>query len=207
MRYHKIPDEAVWRLPIYLRGLLFSLERSQETLSSRELADSIGVNPWQIRKDLSYFGVLGIPGVGYKVKKLSKQIKKILNLNIGHRAVLVGAGNLGTAILAYPGFKIYGFEITSVYDNDPEKIGQKFEDIDIKDAAELSLIKDQNVNLGIIAVPRQSAQEIADTLIESGIRGILNFSSCRLNVPKKVKVSTIDIAMELARLPYYMPAS
>ena len=206
MRYRRIPDEAVWRLPIYLRGLLFSLEKSQETISSQELANSLGVNPWQIRKDLSYFGVFGTPGVGYKTKKLSTQIKKILNLNVSHQAVLVGAGNLGTAILAYPGFKIYGFEITAVFDNDPKKIGQKFEHIAIKDVAKLSMVKRQKVALGIIAVPRQSAQEIADNLVESGIRGILNFSPCRINVPKKVKVFTIDIAMELARLPYYMPA-
>ncbi len=207
MRYRRIPDEAVWRLPIYLRGLLFSLEKSQETVSSQELADFLGVHPWQIRKDLSYFGVFGTPGVGYKVKKLSRQIKKILKLNINHKAVLVGTGNLGTAILTHPGFKVYGFEITAVFDNDPKKIGQKIENINIKDVAKLSLIKRQKVDLGIITVPRQSAQEVADNLVRSGIKGILNFSPCHINVPKKVKVITIDIAMDLARLPYYMPTS
>lgn len=207
MRYRRIPDEAVWRLPIYLRGLLFSLDKFQETISSQELADFLGVHPWQIRKDLSYFGVFGTPGVGYNVKKLSIQIKKILKLNINHKAVLVGAGNLGTAILAYPGFKIYGFKVTTVFDNDPKKIGQKIENITIKDVAKLSSIKQLKVDLGIIAVPRQSAQEVADNFVKSGIRGILNFSPCRINVPKKVKVTTIDIAMDLARLPYYMPAN
>ncbi|MHC5062049.1 MAG: redox-sensing transcriptional repressor Rex [Planctomycetota bacterium] len=207
MRYRKIPDEAVRRMPIYLRGLLFSSEKPRGTISSQELADHLGVPPWQIRKDFSYFGIFGTPGVGYKVKKLSKQIKKILNLNTIHKAVLVGAGNLGTAILAYPGFKIYGFEVAAVFDNDPRKIGRKIENINVKDVAKLSLIKRQKVDLGIIAIPRHSAQEVADNLVKSGIKGILNFSPCRINVPRKVKIITIDIAMDLARLPYYMPST
>ena len=206
MRYHRIPDEAVWRMPIYLRGLLL-LEKPREIISSQELADFLGVHPWQIRKDFSYFGILGTPGVGYKVKKLSKQIKKILNLNINHKAVLVGAGNLGAAILAYPGFKIYGFEITAVFDNAPKKIGQKIANLNIRDVAKLSLIKRQKVDLGIIAVPRQEAQDIADRLVKAGIWGILNFSPCYIDVPKKVKVITIDIATDLACLPYYLPAT
>jgi len=207
MRYRKIPDEAVRRLPIYLRGLLFSLNKSQETISSQALADFLRVSSWQIRKDFSYFGGFGTPGVGYNVEKLTKQIKKILKLNVVHNAVLVGAGNLGKAILAYSGFKIYGFNIIAVFDNDPKKIGQKIENINIEDVAKLSVIKRQKINLGIVAVPSEVAQKIADNLIKSGIKGILNFSPCRINVPKKVKVITIDIAMDLARLPYYMSAS
>jgi redox-sensing transcriptional repressor len=207
MRYHKIPDEAVRRLPMYLRGLLFSLDRSQGTISSQELADSLSFNSWQIRKDFSYFGVFGTPGVGYNIEKLIKQIKNILKLNVVHNAVLVGTGNLGRAILAYTGFKIYGFNIIAVFDNDPKKIGRKFRNITIENVAKLSSIKRRKVNMGIIAVPRKAAQEVADSLIKSDIKGILNFSPCRINVPKKVKVITIDIAMDLARLPYYMPAS
>ena len=175
MRYHKIPDEAVQRLPLYLRGLLFSLEKSRDTISSKELADSLGVPPWQIRKDFSYFGILGTSGVGYKVEKLSSQIKKILNLNVNHKAVLVGAGNLGAALLAYPGFKIYGFEIAAVFDSDPKKIGKKIGDISIKDVAKLAQIKSKKVDLGIIAVPRQAEQEVADSLVRSGMGGILTF--------------------------------
>ena len=207
MRYRRISDEAVWRLPIYLRGLLFSLEKSQETISSYKLADFLGIQPWQIRKDFSYFGILGTPGVGYNVKKLSMQIKRILNLSVGHKAVLIGAGNLGKAILAYPGFKIYGFEINAIFDNDPKKIGRKIENINIKDVAKLSLLKRQKIKLGIIAIPREAAQEVADNLVKAGIKGILNFSPCRINVHKKVNVINIDIAMDLARLTYYMPAS
>jgi redox-sensing transcriptional repressor len=207
MRYHKIPDETVKRLPLYLRGLLFPQQELQESISSRELADFVGVNHWQIRKDFSYFGEFGTPGVGYNIEKLTKYIKKILRLNLVNKAALVGVGNIGAAILAYSGFKIYGFEVAAVFDNDPRKIGRKVENVTVEDVARLGLLKRRKINLGIIAVPRGSAQEIADRLVKTGINGILNFSPCRMNVPKKVKVITIDIAMDLARLPYYMPAS
>jgi len=207
MRYHKIPDEAVRRLPIYLRGLLFSSEQGQQSISSRNLADLLGVNPWQIRKDFSYFGDFGTPGVGYKVEKLTKQIKKILKFDVGHKAALIGVGNLGSAILAYPGFKIYGFDIAAAFDIDSKKVGRKVKNITIEDASNLGMLKKRKINLAIIAVPRGAAQETADALVKAGVKGILNFSPCYITVPKKVKVITIDIAMDLARLPYYMPAS
>ena len=207
MRYHKIPDEAVRRLPIYLRGLLFSSEQGQESISSRNLADLLGVNPWQIRKDFSYFGDFGTPGVGYNVEKLTKQIKKILKLDVGNKAALIGVGNLGSAILAYPGFKIYGFDVAAAFDIDSKKVGRKVKNITIEDASNLGTLKKRKINLAIIAVHRGAAQETADALVEAGVKGILNFSPCYITVPKKVKVITIDIAMDLARLPYYMPAS
>ena len=206
MRYRKIPDETVKRLPLYLRGLLLLFQNSQQSISSQTLADYLGVNPWQIRKDFSYFGDFGTPGVGYDAKKLIKQIKKILRINVNRKAVLVGAGNLGEALLAYPGFKIYGFDIDAVFDNNPQKIGRKIKNTVVEDVTNLNLLRMRKINLGIIAVPREVAQEIADTLVKAGIKGILNFSPCYINVPKKVKIITIDIAMDLARLPYYMVA-
>ena len=206
MRYHKIPDETVRRLPIYLRGLLFLSEQGQYSVSSRDMADFLGVNPWQIRKDFSYFGEFGIPGVGYKIEKLAKEIKKILKLYAVRKAALIGVGNLGSAVLAYTGFRIYDFDIAAAFDNNPKKIGRKMGDIVIEDAANLSSLKKRKINLAIIAVPREAAQQIADALVKAGIKGILNFSPCYITVPKKVKVITIDMAMDLARLPYYMPA-
>ena len=207
MRYRKIPDEAVRRLPIYLRGLLFLSEQGQQSISSRDLADFLGVNPWQIRKDFSYFGDFGTRGVGYNTEKLARQIKKILKLDVVHKAALVGVGNLGSAVLAHPGFRIYGFDIAAALDTDSKKIGRKVKNITIEDASNLQTLKRRKINLGIITVPRDAAQQTADTLVEAGIKGILNFSPCYITVPKKVKVITIDIAMDLARLPYYMPAS
>lgn len=205
MRYHKIPDTTVRRLPIYLRGLLYFSCDQQKNISSKQLGDVLGVCPWQIRKDFSYFGDFGTPGIGYNIEKLIKQINKILKLNVNHTAVLIGAGNLGTAILAYPGFKNYGFDVVAVYDNDPQKIGKKTGKVIIKDVSNLALLKKRKIDVGIIAVPLEAAQKVTDTLVKSGIKGILNFSPCHINVPKKVKVITIDIAIDLARLSYYMP--
>jgi redox-sensing transcriptional repressor len=207
MRYHKIPDEAVRRLPIYLRALLFSLEQGRNNISSRDLANFVGVNPWQIRKDFSYFGEFGTPGVGYNVEKLAKEIKKILKLDIIQKVALVGAGNLGSAVLAYTGFRIYGFDIAAAFDADPKKVGRKIKDIAIEAISNLPTLRKRRINLAIIAVPRGAAQQTADALVKAGVKGILNFSPCYITVPKKVKVITIDIAMDLARLPYYMPAS
>lgn len=206
MRYHKVPDETVRRLPIYLRGLLSSSQRGQESISSQNLADFLGVNHWQIRKDFSYFGDFGTPGVGYDIEKLIKQINKILKLNVVHKAVVVGVGNLGKAVLAYPGFKVYGFQIAVAFDVDPKKIGKKIDGITIKNISKLWTLKKQKIGLGIITVPGSAAQQTADALIKAGIKGILNFSPSHLTVPKKVKVISIDIAIDLARLPYYMSA-
>jgi redox-sensing transcriptional repressor len=204
MRYSRIPDETVRRLPIYLRGLLLLSEQGQRRISSRELGDLLGVNSWQIRKDLFYFGGFGTPGVGYDIRELVEQINKILKLNVGQKAVLVGVGNLGRAILTYPGFEIYGFDISAAFDIDPKKIGKKVGNVTIKSISKLKALKRRKIKLGIIAVPRDAAQEIADKLVDVGIKGILNFSTCRLSIPNRVKVITIDIAMDLARLPYYV---
>lgn len=207
MRYRRIPDETIRRLPIYLRGLLFLLEKGQKNISSRDLAEFVGAYPWQIRKDFSYFGDFGVRGIGYNIEKLAKEIKKILKLHVVQKAALVGVGNLGSAFLTYPGFGIYGFNVAAAYDIDPKKIGRKVNDVVIKNVSNIQTLKKRKIKLGIIAVPRQAAQDTADKLVRAGITGILNFSPCYITVPKKVKVITIDIAMDLARLPYYMPAN
>ena len=207
MKNRRIPDETIRRLPIYLRGLLFLKEKGQKNISSRDLAEFIGAYPWQIRKDFSYFGDFGVRGIGYNIEKLAKEIKKILKLNVIQKAALVGVGNLGSAFLTYPGFGIYGFDVAAAFDIDPKKVGRKINDVIIKDVSNIQMLKKRRIKLGIIAVPRQAAQDTADKLVKAGITGILNFSPCYITVPKKVKVITIDIAMDLARLPYYMPAN
>ena len=164
------------------------------------------MQPWQIRKDFSYFGDFGTPGVGYHLDSLIKQIKRILRLDREPRAVLVGVGNLGSALLAFPGFSLYGFEIAAAFDVDRRKIGRMRSGLTIEDVARLSTLRRRRIDLGILAVPEEAAQEIADALVDAGIRGILNFSPRYIAVPKRVKVITIDIAMDLARLPYYMPS-
>jgi redox-sensing transcriptional repressor len=206
MRYHKIPDETIRRLPVYLRGAIYLSRQGVENTSSERLAGILGVKPWQMRKDFSYFGDFGTPGVGYHLESLIKHISKILRLDAGHRAALVGAGNLGSALLAFPGFGMYGFEIAAAFDVDRRKIGRKRNGILIEDVARLHTLRRRKIYLGIIAVPAGAAQDVAEGLVKAGVKGILNFSSRYIAVPKKVKIITIDIALDLARLPYYMPA-
>jgi redox-sensing transcriptional repressor len=206
MRYQRIPNETVRRLPIYLRALFFSSGQGWQRISSQDIADFVGVNSWQIRKDFSYFGEFGTPGVGYDIEKLIKEIKKILKLDIVQRAALVGVGNLGSAVLTYLGFKIYGFYIAAAFDNNPKKIGKKINNIAIESVSRIPTLKKRGIHLAIIAVPREAAQLTAEALVKAGVKGILNFSPCYITVPKRIKVITIDIAMDLARLPYYIPA-
>jgi len=207
MRYRKIPDETIRRLPIYLRGLLFSSKQGWQNVSSQNLADFLSVNPAQIRKDFSYFGDFGTRGIGYDIKILTREIKKILRLDVIHKVALVGVGNLGSALLAYPGFAVYGLDIAAVFDNNSQKIGRKIKGITIESVSNLNVLKKRGINIGIVAVPQDAAQETADALVKAGVKSILNFSPCYITVPKKIKVITIDIAMDLARLPYYMPSS
>ena len=205
MRYHKIPDETVRRLPVYLRGLMVSADQGREHISSQLLADFVGVDAWQIRKDLSYFGDFGTPGVGYNIEKLARGIKKTLRLDVIRRAALVGVGDLGSALLAYPGFRLYGLDIVAAFDADPNKIGQVVNGVEIEDPAQIGALKQRDISLAIIAVPRPAAQATVDQLVAAGVRGILNFAPSKVIAPKRVKVITLDIAMELARLPYYIP--
>ena len=194
------------RLPIYLRGLMVSADLGHEHISSQSLADFVGVQSSQIRKDFSYFGDFGTRGVGYNIEKLAREIKKILRLDVIRRAALVGVGDLGSALLAYPGFGGYGLDIVAAFDVDPAKIGRAINGIRIEDASGIDGLGRRGISLAIVAVPRAAAQATVDKLATAGIRGILNFAPCKILVPRRVKVITLDIAMELARLPYYMPA-
>jgi len=194
-------------LPVYLRGALRLSQEGVESVSSQTLATQLGVHSWQIRKDFSYFGDFGTPGVGYNVGTLIKQIKGILGLDAVQKVALVGVGNLGTAILTFPGFRMYGFEVAAAFDMDKRKVGRKKGSVTVEDVAALASLKKRGLDLAIIAVPEHAAQDIADKLVSAGVRGILNFSPRYIAVPEKVKIITIDIAMDLARLPYYLSAS
>ncbi len=207
MRYRRVPDETVRRMPLYLRGVRILTEQGQSSICSKSLADCLGVSAWQIRKDFSYFGDFGKPGVGYDAATLERRINKILNLGCGHNVVLVGVGNLGSAILSFNGFRQYGFNIMAAFDCDTKKIGKKKGPVVIEDVSRIAKLKSKRVGLGIIAVPASAAQEIADALVAIGVKGILNFAPVCISVPKKVRIISIDIAVELARLPYYMVPS
>ena len=205
MRYARISDQTIRRLPKYLRALLYASGQGQDEISSKDLADQIGVHSWQVRKDFSFFGEFGTPGVGYNVLALGKEIKKILRLSEVRKAALIGVGNLGSAVLAYPGFCQYNLKIAAAFDSDPAKVGQHIMDVKVEDVRKLSGLARRGIQLAILAVPGGDvAQGIVDQLVEVGIKGILNFSACHLVVPAKVRVTNIDIAIDLASLPYYM---
>lgn len=207
MRYRRVPDETIKRLPIYLRGAIRLSQRPVKCVSSKDLADLLGVAPWQIRKDFSYFGDFGTPGVGYDIDRLITRIREILRLDVVREAALVGVGNLGSAILTFPRFGAYWLEIAAAFDIDKRKIGKKKNGLVIEDIADLGSLQQREIDLGIIAVPGHAAQNVADDLIAAGIRAILNFAPRYLAVPERVKVITIDIALYLARLPYYVPST
>jgi redox-sensing transcriptional repressor len=204
MRYRKIPEETVRRLPLYLRASLELARQGADRISSQRLADHLGLTPWLIRKDLSYFGDLGTRGVGYNPQTLACQIRKILKLDTTRSAVLVGAGKLGSALLEYGGFDRYGLQIVAAFDRDPTRIGRTIGGVRIEPVHKLATVRSRGIDMGIIAVPEEAAQEVADTLLQAGVRGILSFSPRHIVVPKKVKIIAIDIAMDLACLPYYL---
>ncbi len=204
MQHRRIPEETIRRLPLYLRNLLLLRDKGQQRISSRDLADRVHLNPSIIRKDLSHFGDFGTPGVGYSVDKLILRLRKILKLDKTRKAALIGAGKVGSALLNYPGFENYGFKIAAVFDNSPNKIGRRFGEVTVEDVAKLQSIKSKDIKLAIIAVPSPAAEEIARSLVKAGVGGILNFAPCHLDVPPRVKVVNIDIAMELGSLQYYI---
>lgn len=204
MKYHRIPDETIRRMPKYLRALGWLQQQGYATISSQQLAGQLHLKSPQIRKDLSYFGAFGTRGIGYPVEKTASQIRQILKLDSPQKAVLVGAGRLGTALAEYRGFEMLGFEIAAIFDKSPEKIGKRVGALVIEDARFLHRIQDRQIRLAILAVPAEAAQECADVLVDAGIKGILNLSPLAIDVPRSVKVISIDLAVELGVLPYYV---
>jgi len=208
MKKIRVPGESVKRLSLYLRNLNYLAKEGVKTVSSDELAQDIYVSAAQVRKDLSYFGDFGTRGVGYNVKSLVSEIKSALGLGKKWSVALVGAGRLGSALLDYPGFEEFGFQISAAFDSDPEKIGEIRKGIKIEDSSKIEeIIKREKIKIAIIAVPASAAQEMADVLMKAGIKAILNFSPKYLSIPENVNVKTVDIAVELGNLAYYLTHS
>jgi redox-sensing transcriptional repressor len=200
-----VPDIVVGRLPIYLRALTILQEAGQKITSSQELGERLGIGSAQIRKDLSHFGEFGKQGTGYEISYLREQISKILHVDRDWTLALVGFGDLGQAILHYGGFMQKGFHIEAIFDNDPAKIGQSVDEKTIRGIEDLEeVIADQKIKMAIIAVPAAAAQEVADKLIEVGIKAILNYAPITLNAPDTVQVQYIDPVLHLQRMAYYL---
>lgn len=202
----KIPEPTILRLSAYRRCLEEHKEQSNiPFISSQELGKLSNRNAAIVRKDLSYFGEYGVPGKGYNVERLQIHIERILNLKRKQTAILVGVGNLGKALLGYPGFKKHGFEIVAAFDGDPKKIGRKVAGIEIRRPAEVSeIVKKNKVRIGILTVSAAAAQEVANNLIAAGIRAIVNFSPARIWVPQNVTLRNVDLTRELEVASYYL---
>lgn len=201
----EVPDIVVSRLPLYLRALNFLAEEGVETISSAELAQRLGISSAQIRKDLSFFGEFGKQGTGYNVEFLRNKIKEILNLTRIWDVALVGAGDLGHALVHYGGFLGQGFRISLVFDNNPQKIGQEIAGLVIQPASRMKeLIRQHGIQIAIIAVPASAAQKVTDELVAAGVRAILNYAPITLKVPPDVHVQYIDPVTRLQHMTYYL---
>ncbi|AZO93706.1 redox-sensing transcriptional repressor Rex [Iocasia frigidifontis] len=201
-----IPKATIERLPLYYRCLdKMAVFDGEEVVSSKELGGRLGIPSTQVRKDLSYYGEFGRRGVGYDVSGLKKSIGKILGVDRVWPAVLVGAGNLGRALVNYEGFNKMGLNIVSVLDADLGKIGNKIDDITVESIKEVErVVRDGSIELGIITVPGNAAQEVADELINAGIKSIWNFAPTRLIVPKDIIVRNEDLAVGIVSLIYHL---
>ena len=200
-----IPRPSLRRLPIYYRHLIKMAERQVPYVSSRELGLNAGVPASQVRKDLSYLHEYGRPGVGYDTKALAGYLEDFLGLANDKEAILVGVGNLGRALALYPGFAQYGLQIIALFDIDPAKVGQLVGDREVLPMFRLvDLAQRLKVQMGIIAVPPDAAQEVASAMVAGGIRVIWNFAPCKLTVPAEVLVKNEDLAAELAALSHHI---
>jgi redox-sensing transcriptional repressor len=207
-RQEPVPNPAVRRLSLYLRQLESFKRKDRRTISSKQLGESLGLTDAQVRKDFAYFGQFGHPGIGYRVDDLIAEVKKILGTDKTWNVLLVGAGNLGRALLAYKGFDQKGFRLVAVFDADPSKVGKKQGSFTIQPLSEMaSTVQKQSIKLAMIAVPADSAQDVADQLVEAGVRGLLNFAPVSITVPQEVALNAVDLAVQLEQLSFQVSLS
>ena len=200
-----VPDIVIGRLPIYLRALTHMLDEGQQITASKEMAERLGISSAQIRKDLSHFGEFGKQGMGYDIAHLRDQIKRILKVDRIWDAALVGAGDLGHAIVQYGGFEGRGFRVACVFDNNPQKIGRRLGNFEICDVAEMSQkLEEMGLKVAIVAVPASAAQAVVNDLVKGGVRAILTYAPITVSVPPDVRVQYTDPVTHLQRMTYYL---
>ncbi len=198
------PNPAIRRLSLYLRQLEAFKKKSRRTISSKQLGESLNLTDAQVRKDFAYFGQFGHPGIGYRVDELIVKVKQILGTDKTWNVLLVGAGNLGRALMAYRGFDAKGFRLVAIFDNDLAKAGQSCgRSFTIQPLSELAAtIQRQNIKLAMIAVPADVAQQVANQLVAAGIRGLLNFAPVSINVPPEIALNAVDLAVQLEQISF-----
>lgn len=200
-----IPKKAIYRLSIYHRSLQKLHDNGVDTVSSTTLARAAGVKPAQLRKDLAYFGQFGTRGLGYPVDILSTIIRETLGREHLQPVILVGAGNLGSALLRYHGFEKEGFEVVAAFDANPEATRARGVTIPVFSDSELeTFVSEKNIKLAILCVPVEFAQAVVNRLVAAGIQGVLNFSPIVLEVSPDVTVNNVDLALELEHLSYFI---
>ena len=199
-----IPPATVQRLPLYLQ-CLEQLDTNSVGVSSKKIAEIAKVNDAQVRRDLSYLGTLGTRGVGYDVITLRKQLELELGLVDGLSAIIVGIGNLGSALAEYGGFKEKGFKIVGLFDEDTKKLNKQIAGLTVSPLSEMKNICEKyNVAIGIIATPEEVAEEIADKLVDCEIKSILNFAPAMLKNKPGIQIRSVDLSQELQILSYYL---
>jgi redox-sensing transcriptional repressor len=206
MKFSKIPSATITRLSLYSRALEELMHSHVNIIASDKLAQKCGVNPAQVRKDLAYFGEFGVRGVGYFVKELLFEIKKILGLNRRWSMALIGIGNLGLALVAHENFAKQGYEFVAVFDTDPKKVGRRLPSGQmIYSIEELEkVIKEKSIEIGVIATPAFHAQPSARRLINAGVKAILNFAPLQIQVPEGFIVENVDFTVKLDNLAYHL---
>ena len=200
-----VPEATINRLSLYSR-LLSTLESESITVvSSKKLSDLSHFTATQIRRDLACFGQFGKRGIGYEVATLKRAIDGILGVHVRRKVVLVGVGNLGSALLGYRVLREHNFEIVAAFDTDSEKWGRIINDVRVQSPDELpQVVQSEQIEIGIITVPRYAAQRTLDLLISAGIQAVLNFAPARLTAPRHIKLRNVDLSIELEGLSYFL---
>ncbi len=201
----QIPAPAVKRLSLYLRQLELLVMSDRRTVSSRQLGEALSLSDAQVRKDLAYFGQFGHPGIGYRVEELAVRIRRILGTDKNWNVALVGSGNLGRALLSYRGFAKRGFHVVAVFDGNEKLVGMEADGeqrLVIEPMDKLpQLVKKRNIQLGILAVPAEDAQSVADQMVAAGVKGILNFAPVSLRTGNVV-LAAVDLSVHLEQLSF-----
>lgn len=200
-----IPGKTIYRLSIYHRCLTRLGENEIETVSSSALAKAAGVNPAQLRRDLGYLGSFGTRGLGYPVGELSEAIREVLGREHLQPVILVGVGSLGAALLRYDGFQKEGFEVIAAFDLVPKAVNRRGIEVPVHHVSEMQeFVRNEEIKLAVLSVPGAQAQEVANSLVKAGVQGILNFSPTVLQVPETVTVNSVDLALELEQVSFFV---
>lgn len=199
----KIPRPTVKRLSLYLRELESQRAQGSQTISSKRLGEALGLTDAQVRKDLTSFGQFGHPGIGYRTDDLISRLRTILGTDRQWNAAVVGAGNIGRALMAYGKFRRNGFDIVAVFDGNPAIVGQEITGHRVRPMSDLApLVAERDIKIGILAVPAEAAQVVAEAIIAAGVLGILNFTPKRLEVGNAVSVVSVDFSVALEQLAF-----